>query len=222
MVPELVLARSLERGKGDDGNAEALQTLYRLRERLCAELIALSSRDAAGRLGIAEEFKHGHIVRRRSYAAVYKLNGKTRKPLSVVAVAYTRQPCALGRRALCIAVAGQVDEIQLFVYRVEVDGYRLSGGRADAGERAASHHCVDERALTDVRATRERDLRSAVAHKLTRLSRNAEKLDVIHIYIGAVHSFLPFCFCFAVLGGVLSGLPSGSASRNCLSGLPFF
>ena len=100
------------------------------------ELIRFCSDDDAGQPRCRQIAQHGAVVLGGADAAVDQLHDqrKTVKAgiFSEIAVGQRTPLCLVLRGALSKSVAGQIDQKQLLVDVVEVDGNGLAGGCADA------------------------------------------------------------------------------------------
>ena len=106
------------------------------------ELIRFGCHHNEGRVGLPQKLQHHFIVRRGSDAAVHQLDHQLQKVeigvLREKAVGECRPLCLVLGAALCEAVAGEIDEKELFIHVVEVDRDGFSGAGADARQRFAS------------------------------------------------------------------------------------
>ena len=181
---ELVIPFSAEKGTGKEQLSFACPLLCRKRNERVAlaelqrladegeirldlaglELIELVRDDDERTARLAEPIAHRHVVRRRLVPRVDDLHTEVNEPRRLEIALHQLAPAvALVLADLCVAVAGQIREVDLSVDEEVVDLRGLAGRRADAGEVVPVQQTVDDRGLADVRASGKGHLRPAVA-----------------------------------------------------------
>ena len=189
-LPELFLSFSRLSREGNDLNSLGnVLVIVKKLESLCAVgfvgFVCLGGDDDEGDLHLREIVYHHQVVLRGTYLEVNELN----RELEAVEVGVVGEE-SVGQRAPTLflafgalreSVAGKVDEHNFIVYIVEVDRDGLTGSRADARKRLSAEHGVDQRALADVRSTRENYLRDSLAGELIDSSCSDLKIGILNI-----------------------------------------
>ena len=171
-IDELLLARPLFRREGNDdlivAQIQRFTDLGKIRFHLARfELVELIRHDHDGAAGLHKVVVHCHVVRRWLVPRVNDLHAEVNESRALEVVLHELAPAvALSLGDLGVAIARQVDEVELSVDLEVVDLRGLARGRAHAGKVLAVHDPVDDRGFADVRPPCKRELWHSVAHKL--------------------------------------------------------
>ena len=134
------------------------------------QLVRFCEGDDKGNAVIKQPLHHHGVVVCRADARINQLYDKaetvSQRVSCEVAVRQRRENLSFFSRSPCIAIPGQINEKQFFVYVIKVNGDCFSRGSADACKALPAKQAVDERGLADIGAPRKGNLRNSVFGEL--------------------------------------------------------
>ena len=116
------------------------------------QLVRLGQQENKRRTSLNQEADHLFILCRRRVTHIYQLYHHTKHPLFILEIAFNQARPAffLAESDLSVTIAGQVNQMQLSVKVIKVDGDSFSWLRADPCQCLAAQQPVDQRRFPDI------------------------------------------------------------------------